>query len=93
MHRHVEVLIGRLATDPGLRKRFAARPQEVLREQGLELTEVELAALAATDPEAIRVFTDALDARLRRAPSTTDRSADGQNETRFAVEPRKEFHR
>jgi hypothetical protein len=67
MHRHVEVLIGRLATDPRLQRRFARRPNEVLREQGLELTEIEIEALTATDPEAFRTLTAALDARLRRA--------------------------
>lgn len=69
MHKNVEALIGRLATDPGLQKRFAEQPVQVLRAQGLELTEVELAALAATDPEALRAFTGALDTRLRRAHS------------------------
>ena len=67
MHRNVEVLIGRLATNPELQRRFAQEPWEVLREEGLELTEVETAALAGTDPEALRVFTASLDARLRRA--------------------------
>jgi hypothetical protein len=67
MHKHVEVLIGRLATDSRLQSRFARRPNEVLREQGLELTEIEIEALAATDPEAFRTLTAALDARLRRA--------------------------
>jgi hypothetical protein len=67
MHKHVEQLIGRLATDPDLARRFAMRPLEVLREQGLELTEVELSALAALRPDAIHAFGAALDARLRKA--------------------------
>lgn len=69
MHRNVELLIGRLATDSKLRRRFAARPEGLLRElaeSGLELTEIELAALAKTDPEAFRSLAGALDARLRR---------------------------
>lgn len=69
MHKNVELLIGRLATDSKLRRRFAASPEEVLRElseSGLELTEIELAALATTHPEAFRSFAGALDARLRR---------------------------
>lgn len=70
MHKNVEVLIGRLATDPGLQSRFAKQPIEVLREQRLELTEIEIAALAATEPQAFRAFTAALDSRLRKASPT-----------------------
>ena len=69
MHKTVELLIGRLATDSKLRRRFAASPEAVLRElveSGLELTEIELAALAATPPEALRSLAATLDARLRR---------------------------
>lgn len=70
MHKHIESLIGRLATDPVLRNRFAANPMgllEQVREQGFELTEVELEALAATDPAALHRFAEALDRRLRKA--------------------------
>jgi hypothetical protein len=67
MHKNVEIVIGRLATDPGLQHRFAADPYRVLHEQGLELSEVEAAALAETDLNALRAFTAALDARLCRA--------------------------
>jgi hypothetical protein len=69
-HRNVETLIGRLATDPILRRRFVQDPVHVLREireQGVELTTVEAEALALTDPDAIRSFADALDRRIRRA--------------------------
>jgi len=75
MHRNVEVLIGRLATDPKLRRRFAAYPEALLRELadgGLELTEIELEALAETDPAALRSFAAALDARLRKTPLLDD---------------------
>jgi hypothetical protein len=70
MHRNVEALIGRLATDSNLRRRFAGDPMgllETLIAEGFELTEVELAALAATDPRAIDRFSSALDSRLRKA--------------------------
>ncbi|HEV8579499.1 MAG TPA: Os1348 family NHLP clan protein [Thermoanaerobaculia bacterium] len=70
MHKDVETLIGRLATDPTLRRRFAANPAAVLAElseQGFELTEIELEALAATDPEALDSFAGSLDRRLRKA--------------------------
>jgi hypothetical protein len=47
------------ATDPLIRRRFVENPAAVLRqfqEEGCELTAVEIEALAATDPEAIRSF-------------------------------------
>jgi hypothetical protein len=69
-HRNVETLIGRLATDPGFRRQFAADPTAVLdelRAQGFELTLVELEALAATSADAIESFAQALDRRIRRA--------------------------
>src|SRR5262245_35037453 len=60
-HRNVETLIGRLATDPALRRRFAHDARAVLkelREQGYELTPVEREALASTDADAIASFAD-----------------------------------
>jgi hypothetical protein len=69
-HRNVETLIGRLATDPVFRRRFAADPTAVLdelRAQGCELTPVELEALASTSADAIASFAEALDRRIRKA--------------------------
>lgn len=69
-HRNVETLIGRLATDPTLRRRFTQDPATVLgelRDQGVELTPVEIEALASTDPDALRAFAEALDRRIRKA--------------------------
>ena len=69
-HRNVETVIGRLATDPLIRRRFAENPAAVLKqfqEEGCELTAVEVDALAATDPEAIRSFAQAIDRRIRKA--------------------------
>jgi len=69
-HRNVETLIGRLATDPSLRRRFVADPVAVLdelRAVGYELTLVELEALASTSGSAIESFAGALDPRIRRA--------------------------
>ena len=74
MHRNVETLIGRLATDPELRRRFAEDPAALLgelRDQGFELTDVEREALASTDPDAIRAFAEALDRRIRKAALET----------------------
>jgi hypothetical protein len=69
-HRNVETVIGRLATDPVIRRRFVENPAAVLRQfqdEGCELTAVETDALAATDPEAIRLFAQAIDRRIRKA--------------------------
>jgi len=74
MHRNVENLLGRLATDPDLRDRYLARPAHVLAELvglGVELTPVECAALAAIDPDALRTFALALDPRLQRMRTPT----------------------
>lgn len=74
MHKTVEQLIGRLATDPRLHQRFAADAAGLLEElvaRGLELSAVEQDALASLDPQAIAVFARALDRRLRRAAMTT----------------------
>lgn len=79
-HRHVETLLGRLATDPALRRRFAEDREALLdelRSHGYELTPIELEALASTEPNAIDRFARSLDERLRKAeftePSTRSR--------------------
>src|SRR5262245_59319329 len=77
-HRNVEILIGKLATDAALGRRFANDPAAVLNElerQGLELTAVEIDALSSTDVAAIQTITRALDRRIRKAalgPNTTE---------------------
>ena len=43
-----------------------------LEAQGIELTSVELDALAATDSRAIRSFAEALDRRIRRADDVSE---------------------
>jgi hypothetical protein len=68
-HRNVELLIGRLATDPELRRRFAACPATILqefRQLGFELTPIEVEALGALDAGAIGVFAQSLDRRIRK---------------------------
>jgi hypothetical protein len=78
-HRNVETLIGRLATDAFLRRRFLEDPRGVLtefRDQGFELTSVENEALATMDAHAMRAFAEAVDRRIQRVelphePSST----------------------
>jgi hypothetical protein len=65
----VETLIGRLATDTLLRRRFLEDPRTVLSEfraQGHELTPVELEALASMDSQAMTAFAQAVDRRIQR---------------------------
>ena len=80
-HRNVETLIGRLATDGLLRRRFLEDPTGVLaqfRDQGLELTDIELQALASTSADAIREFAASVDRRIQKAelPESSDRNHD-----------------
>ena len=77
-HRHVETLIGRLVTDPALRRQFLEDPVRFLREcrdQGFELSAVEFDALASTDVEAIRTFADTIDRRIRKIDIASDSNA------------------
>ena len=73
--RNVETLLGRLMTNPIVRRRFADDPAAVLREfqeEGYDLTAIELDALAATDADAIRSFAESIDRRIRRAEPGPD---------------------
>lgn len=77
-HRNVETLIGRLATDTLLRRRFLEDPRSVLtefRDQGYELTTVEHEALASMDAQAMRAFAEAVDRRIQRVEFPFDPSA------------------
>jgi hypothetical protein len=63
-------VLGRLATDEAMRRRFREAPALALREViavGLELSPVELAALEKLDPAELQRFAQALDARLQKA--------------------------
>jgi hypothetical protein len=73
-HRNVETLIGRLATDPDFRRRFSNDATAVLaefRDQGYELTPIELEALKVMDAAAIEEFAAALDRRIRKLDTTS----------------------
>jgi len=68
--KSVEILIGKLASDEELRERFRRNRREALRaarQEGLELTPLEIEALAATEAEAFDRMAGALDPRLRKA--------------------------
>ena len=67
---HVERVIGLLATDEGLRRRFTSDPCTALLElveKGTELTHRELHSLASLDPRALSRFAEAIDARLQKS--------------------------
>jgi hypothetical protein len=67
--RNVEQVIGRIVTDEGFRRRFEEKPFEALFEivaSGVELTTVELQALARMDPTVVTRFADALDPRIQK---------------------------
>ena len=66
---NVERVIGLLATDEGLRRRFTNNPHAALREmaeRGLELTTCERWSLAHMDPRELVRFADAIGPRLQR---------------------------
>lgn len=67
---HVERVIGLLATDEALRRRFEADPRatlEQLRERGVDLTWCEQQALASLEPGHLTRFAASIDARLQKA--------------------------
>ena len=67
---NVERVVGRLATDEGLRRRFASDPRAALEEmvgRGVELTECERWALSHLDPQDLERFAESMDARLQKA--------------------------
>ncbi len=78
--RVVEALIGRLITDEQLRAAFLANPSGTLfdlRSRGLELTDIEAAALVETDPALWIRAAEAIHPRLHKAslvqPSSSER--------------------
>jgi hypothetical protein len=71
--RHVEGFLGRIATDPALRRRFGHDRRAAMaafQDEGHELSAVERAALEALSPQAVEAFASALDARIQRADVT-----------------------
>ena len=74
MHRHIEVLIGRLATDEDFRRAFQRDPKHTLceaAEWGLALSAVEVSALLETDQMLWERIAVELDSRLQKASFKT----------------------
>ena len=70
---NVERVIGLLATDEEMRRRFSANPRAVVAEvieRGLELNECERWSLVCLDPHELARFARALGPRLQRAETT-----------------------
>jgi hypothetical protein len=65
----VERVIGLLATDEALRRRFLTNPHALLAhmiEKGMELNECERWSLTRLDPDELKRFAQAIDPRLQR---------------------------
>jgi hypothetical protein len=78
-HKCVEAVIGKLATDEGFRRRFledAMGALEEVRRLGIELTPVEVQALAAMDRDVIRSFASGIDQRLQKVDLTSNGKGD-----------------
>ena len=69
---YVERIIGLLATDEGLRRRFMENPRaaiQTLIERGMELNPCEQWSLANLDPKELARFAKVIDARLQKIDS------------------------
>ena len=74
---NVERVIGLLATDEGLRRRFTSDPRAVLRElaeRGLELNACERWSLARMDPRELVRFASAIGPRLQKTEIEGEKS-------------------
>ena len=80
--KSVEIVIGKLASDEALRAAFRrdrAATLRALAAQGLELTALEIAALAGVDVGAFDRLADALDPRLQKASLSAAASEVGED--------------
>lgn len=71
--RSVEMLIGRPITDEQFRRTFLAYPEATLlglRKRGLDLSPIEIAALAGTNAAVWERAAEALDPRLQKVSRT-----------------------
>lgn len=78
MSQHcVERIIGLLATDEGLRRRFRKNPRAALQEmldRGLELNDCEMASLASLPARELARFASAIDPRLQKIDPQAEES-------------------
>ena len=82
--RNVEQVIGRLVTDEGFRRRFAADPRAAvseLIEGGLHLNSCEVRGLTALDPERVARFAAAIHPCIQKVELTAP-DADVENQPR-----------
>jgi hypothetical protein len=73
--RVIEMLIGRLVTDEAFRSEFLENPESTLvdlRDQGLELSRIEIDALVNTDPMVWARTAGSIDRRLQKASLKSD---------------------
>lgn len=67
--RGVERVIGRLVTDEAFLRRFTENPAAVIQEVlacGVELTSLEMQAIASIDPELLTRLAENLDPRIQK---------------------------
>ncbi len=89
----VEILLGKIITDDETRARFFRIPEETCRNLGLDLTEVEMAALRRVPSHAVRQMAMSLDPRIIRATlghresATARRTGERQHPLRYSVKP------
>ena len=84
--RGVQLVIGKLLTDADFRQRFESHANECLgglRQRGIDLNEIEIAALVETDPRVWSTMATRMDSRLRRAMSVTSDRANQCRRTHF----------
>ena len=83
--RNVQQVIGRLVTDEAFRHRFEESPGAALAEmivRGLELTSIELLALASIDRSVVARFAEAIDPNRRHRPSSNAASKERSSRRR-----------
>lgn len=74
--RNVEMVVGRLVTDEGFRRRFAAAPRTTIQELiegGLDLNPCESRALSALDANWIERFAQEIDPCIQKIEIEGDR--------------------
>jgi len=77
---NVERVIGKLATDETLRRRFVVDPESTLgglEREGFRLSDCERRSLCRMDPSAVDRFADALDPRLQKTDLGGGERCDG----------------